>query len=99
MKIEPAHGVRIIASGDVDESLLDALEVYLKLQKRRLTRQRQSKSSSIDSFASESTGNKESRVSFLVTQEQKAQLRQRDYSDDDIAQMKPAEAHRILGVQ
>ena len=40
-EIEPAHGVRIVASGDVDESLLDALEVYIQLQKRQLERQRQ----------------------------------------------------------
>jgi hypothetical protein len=37
-------------------------------------------------------------VSFLITKSQKAQLRERGYSDDDIAQMKPEEAHKILGL-
>jgi hypothetical protein len=35
-EMEPAHGVRVLASGDVDESLLDALDLYIKLQKKRL---------------------------------------------------------------
>jgi hypothetical protein len=38
-------------------------------------------------------------VSFFITQAQKAQLRERGYSDDQIAQMKPAEAHQILGIE
>jgi hypothetical protein len=37
-------------------------------------------------------------VSFFITQAQKTQLRERGYSDDQIAKMKPAEAHRILGL-
>ena len=41
----------------------------------------------------------EARVSFFITQAQKAQLREKGYSDDEIAQMKPAEAHRILGLE
>jgi cytoskeletal protein CcmA (bactofilin family) len=48
---------------------------------------------------SESNETKETRVSFFITQAQRAELRERGYSDDDIAQMKPADAHRILGVQ
>jgi hypothetical protein len=35
-EIEPSHGVRIVASGNVDSDVLDALELYLKLQKKRL---------------------------------------------------------------
>jgi hypothetical protein len=35
----------------------------------------------------------------LITQAQKAQLRELGYSDDDIALMMPAVAHRILGLQ
>ncbi len=41
----------------------------------------------------------ESGMSFLITQEQRAKLRERGYSDDDIAEMIPAVAHRILGVK
>jgi hypothetical protein len=37
-------------------------------------------------------------ISFFITQAQKALLRERGYSDDQIAKMKPAEAHRILGL-
>jgi cytoskeletal protein CcmA (bactofilin family) len=48
---------------------------------------------------SESIETKETRVSFFITQAQRAELRQRGYSDDDIAQMKPADAHGILGLQ
>lgn len=40
-EIEPSHGVRVLASGQVDESMLDALELYIQLQKRRLERERQ----------------------------------------------------------
>jgi len=40
-EVEPGHGVRILASGEVDESVLDALDLYIQLQKRRLDRQRQ----------------------------------------------------------
>jgi hypothetical protein len=41
----------------------------------------------------------EVQVSFFITRAQKAQLRERGYSEDQIAQMKPAEAHRILGLE
>jgi cytoskeletal protein CcmA (bactofilin family) len=42
---------------------------------------------------------KETAVSFFITQAQKAKLRERGYSDDDIAQMMPAAAQNILGLQ
>jgi hypothetical protein len=38
-------------------------------------------------------------VSFFITHAQKAQLRDRGYTDEEIAQMKPAQAHKILGVE
>jgi cytoskeletal protein CcmA (bactofilin family) len=38
----------------------------------------------------------ETAVSFLLTQVQRAELRARGYTDDDIAQMQPADVHRIL---
>jgi len=41
----------------------------------------------------------EAQVSFFITQAQKKQLRKKGYSDDQIARMKPAEAHRILGLE
>jgi ribosomal protein S19E (S16A) len=39
-EVEPAHAVRILASGEIDESVLDALELYVQLQKKRLERER-----------------------------------------------------------
>ena len=45
------------------------------------------------------TPSPKAQVSFFITQAQKAQLREKGYSDDQIAQMKPAEAHRILGLE
>jgi cytoskeletal protein CcmA (bactofilin family) len=47
----------------------------------------------------ESHETKEIGVSFFITQAQRTELRERGYSDDDIAQMKPADAHCILGLQ
>ncbi|MGH7917174.1 MAG: hypothetical protein ACREQE_06870, partial [Candidatus Binataceae bacterium] len=44
-EIEPSHAVRIIACGEVDESMLDALQLYIELQKRRRGRQRANTSS------------------------------------------------------
>lgn len=37
-------------------------------------------------------------VSLMITQAQRAALRQKGYSADDIRNMKPAEAHRVLGL-
>ena len=48
---------------------------------------------------SESRETKETGSSSFITRAQRAELRERGYSDDDIAQMIPAVAHRILGVQ
>lgn len=39
-EVEPSHGVRILASGEVDDSVIDALELYIQLQKKRLERER-----------------------------------------------------------
>ena len=38
------------------------------------------------------------RVSLMITQAQKARLRELGYDDDEIAHMTPAEAHRLLGL-
>jgi hypothetical protein len=37
---ELTHGVRVLATGEVDDSVLDALELYIQLQKKRLERDR-----------------------------------------------------------
>ena len=37
-------------------------------------------------------------VSFLITHHQKAELRERGFTDDQIRTMTPEEAHRLLGL-
>ena len=37
-------------------------------------------------------------VSFLITHHQKAELRERGFTDDQIHTMTPEEAHRLLGL-
>lgn len=37
-------------------------------------------------------------LSFFITKAQKVQLREKGYSEAQIAQMKPVEAHKILGL-
>ena len=40
----------------------------------------------------------ETGMSFIITNAQKAELRQRGYSEEQIRQMKPEDAHRALGL-
>jgi predicted metal-dependent phosphotriesterase family hydrolase len=47
----------------------------------------------LSSDGSPSTG-----VSFLITHHQKAELRERGFTDDQIHTMTPEEAHRLLGL-
>jgi hypothetical protein len=49
-----------------------------------------------DEAPSRSEGN--AQVSFFITKAQKVQLRERGHSDEEIAKMRPAEAHQILGL-
>jgi hypothetical protein len=37
-------------------------------------------------------------VSLMITRQQKADLRDRGYSDEQIRDMKPEEAHKVLGL-
>jgi hypothetical protein len=37
-------------------------------------------------------------VSLMITQQQRADLRERGYSDEQIRDMKPEEAHKVLGL-
>jgi hypothetical protein len=51
-------------------------------------------------FEGSMTAHKEAQtgISFIITQAQKDELRQRGYSDEQIRDMKPEDAHRALGV-
>jgi len=40
----------------------------------------------------------ETGMSFIITKAQKAELRQRGYSEEQIREMKPEDAHRALGL-
>jgi hypothetical protein len=51
----------------------------------------------IESDAISLEGNS-AQVSFFITKSQKIQLRELGFSEDQIAKMKPAEAHSILGL-
>jgi hypothetical protein len=57
-----------------------------------------SESNVADAAAAPPSSSPEAQVSFFITQAQKAQLRAKGYSDDQITHMKPAEAHQILGL-
>jgi len=46
-----------------------------------------------------SDSDKSAQVSFFITKAQKTKLHELGYSDEQIAQMKPTEAHKILGLQ
>jgi len=37
-------------------------------------------------------------MSFIITKAQKAELRRRGYTEEQIREMKPADAHRALGL-
>ena len=51
-------------------------------------------------FAAPLTAHKEAEagISFIITKAQKAELRQRGYSEEQIREMKPEDAHRALGL-
>jgi hypothetical protein len=51
-------------------------------------------------FGASMTADKEAEtgMSFFITKAQKAELRQRDYSEEQIREMKPEDAHRALGL-
>ena len=49
-------------------------------------------------LAAPMTAHKETGMSFIITKAQKAELRQRGYSEEEIREMKPEDAHRALGL-
>jgi hypothetical protein len=51
-------------------------------------------------FAAPTTAHKdaETGISFIITKAQKSELRQRGYSEEQIREMKPEDAHRALGL-
>jgi hypothetical protein len=86
----PQNYLKLVASGDVDETMLEALEDYVKRQKKRLGRP----------AAGQPNGSarEPARVSLMITQEQKQRLREMGYAEEAIKVMTPEEAHKTLGV-
>jgi len=84
---------RLIVSGDVGVKEIERLIAKLELDKEILGES--DRPAAATPAASETPG---AHVSFFVTKAQKAQLQERGYTEDQIAKMKPAEAHKILGI-
>lgn len=82
----PQSYLKLIASGDVDETMLEALEDYVKRQKRRL------------GVAAPRTTGAGGQVPFMITNAQKQQLREMGHDDDAIGNMTPEQAHKALGI-
>ncbi len=87
----PQQYLRLVASGEMDEFLLDALEDYVKRERRRALR----KSEIADAMK---PNDEQGNVSLMITAAQREQLRQLGHSDEAISNMKPAEAHEILEI-
>jgi hypothetical protein len=83
----PQSYLKLIASGDVDEMMLEALEDYVKRQKRRL-----------GAAAPRAAAGAGGQVPFMITQAQKEALREKGFEDDKIATMTPEKAHQLLGL-
>jgi glucose/arabinose dehydrogenase len=83
----PHNYLKLVASGDVDEMMLEALEDYVKRQKRRL-----------GAAAPRSAVGSGGQVPFMITQAQKEALREKGFEDDQIVQMTPEKAHQLLGI-
>lgn len=103
----PQNYLKLIASGDVDETMLEALEDYVKRQKKRLVSLYQagiaqmaaSGQKPLQSFLNSAQGNADpSQVSLMITKVQKDALRAKGFEDDQIANMTPEKAHQLLGI-
>ena len=75
-------------------------ESWLNLILRKVKRSVQEPKEDPSNPAAESahTDEEKAGVSLMITQEQKAALRERGHDDDQIREMKPADAHSVLGI-
>lgn len=75
-------------------------ESWLKLVLRKVKRSVQEPGESPDPPSAESARPRPAKagVSFIITQQQKETLRERGYTDEQIRDMKPEDAHRALGL-
>jgi len=83
--------------------LLEALEDYVKRQRKRLTGAKaavvEAETAAPQPAAppSPAPGNV-AKVAFMITQDQRAQLKQLGHDDDSINKMTPEMAHSLLGL-
>ena len=75
-------------------------ESWLKLVLRKVKRsvQEPEKSQGYAQARSATEGDAKTGVSLMITQQQKDTLRERGYTDEQIRDMKPEDAHRALGL-
>jgi hypothetical protein len=93
---------RLIVSGDIGVREIERLIAKLQLDKEILAEPESGPASAEPKNPTEPTRSAESanqaRVSFFIPESLKPQLRAKGYTDDQIANMKPAQAHKILGI-
>lgn len=96
-------GARLMTEADVDK-LVQTLETMKPLLAVIYGQSRASIVEPITAgraqqvFEASTEGRNSGGVSFFVTQAQKDQLRERGYTDEQIREMKPEDAHRALGI-
>jgi len=99
----PGGKIRIsgeLTSPERADEFIRAIEALKLLMVRSDGVQRPSPGTELDEQDDAPTGEKPSQasVSLMITREQKAALRQRGYTDDEIHEMRPEDAHRTLGL-
>jgi hypothetical protein len=105
IKLSAEGHARILISGQTTVKEIDKLIRVLKLQRELLADEPDLDVSSPESESSSDAadetkaGDFTAKFSFFITNSQKAQLRERGFTDEAIAKMKPGEAHEILGLQ
>lgn len=102
-ELEPSHGVRVLASGEVDATMIDALELYIQLQKKRLVRQESppvppKETGELASPPSAGKPQSHRLGAVIIAKANKARLREKGYTDEQMDKMKPEEALEILGI-
>jgi len=108
IKLAADGRARVLISGRITPEEIDKLIRSLSLQRDLLSGEPESlaRSDPPDSATEDSAeltemsvkDENEARFPFFITKRQKTLLRERGYSDQQISQMKPEEAHKILGL-
>lgn len=89
----PDQYLRLVASGQMDEFLLDALSDYVERQRKRLNADKQRRFDEMDRNIPASRGG-----SFKISPEMRKALREKGYSDEHIDQMGEERVHKELNL-